>query len=349
MKKRIYVTYTGGTIGMKKSSQGWVPAPGYLQEQMQNSPVFRIEGMPEFTIHEFSPLLDSSNMTPQDWVNIAVDIKEHYSDYDGFVVLHGTDTMAYSASALAFMFEALAKPVIFTGSQVPLCEPRNDARENLIASLIIAADYPIPEICLYFDNMLFRGCRAVKSNSNAFAAFASPNFPALATTGININVNWNLVRKTPMESEALVVHERMDPSVGVLRLFPGITGAAIRNFLRPPLKGVVIQAYGEGNGPADNREVMAALEEANNRGLVIVALTQCWMGTVDLTAYATGLARVGAVSGYDMTPEAALGKLFYLFGKGYSPERVKELVTEDLRGELTKPSPDWPGKRYRSL
>lgn len=333
---------------MKQSSRGWTPAPGYLQEQMQNSPVFHAEGMPEFTIHEFKPLLDSSNMTPRDWARIAVDIKAHYSDHDGFVVLHGTDTMAYSASALAFMFEAMAKPVIFTGSQVPLCEPRNDAQDNLIASLIIAADYPIPEICLYFDNLLFRGCRAVKSNCNAFAAFASPNFPPLATTGININVNWSLIRKPARAPAELVVHEQMDPSVGVLRLFPGITGEAIHNFLRPPLKGVVIQAFGEGNGPTDNQEVMAALEEANDRGLVIVASTQCWMGTVDLNAYETGLARVGAVSGYDMTPEAALTKLFYLFGKGHSPAEVKELVAQDLRGELTKPSDDWPGKRYRS-
>ena len=333
---------------MKQSPQGWIPALGYLQEQMQNSPVFHAGDMPEFTIHEFKPLLDSSNMTPQDWVRIAVDIKEHYSEHDGFVVLHGTDTMAYSASALAFMFEEIAKPVIFTGSQVPLCEPRNDAQDNLIASLIIAADYPIPEICLYFDNLLFRGCRAVKSNCNAFAAFASPNFPPLATTGININVNWNLIRKSAGAPSELLVHEQMDPTVGVLRLFPGITGEAIRNFLRPPLKGVVIQAFGEGNGPTDNTEVMAALEEANDRGVVIVASTQCWMGTVDVNAYATGLARVGAVSGYDMTPEAALTKLFYLFGKGHSPAQVKELVTQDLRGELTKPSDDWPGKRYRS-
>src|SRR5437016_7351897 len=288
MKKRIYIAYTGGTIGMKPSSRGWVPAPGYLYEQMQSNPVFHAKGMPEFTIHEFKPLLDSSNMTPQDWVKIAVDIKAHYAGHDGFVVLHGTDTMAYSASALAFMFEALAKPVIFTGSQVPLCEPRNDAQDNLIASLIIAADYPIPEICLYFDNLLFRGCRAVKSNCNAFAAFASPNFPPLATTGININVNWNLIRKSAGAPSELLVHEQMDPTVGVLRLFPGITGEAIRNFLRPPLKGVVIQAFGEGNGPTDNQEVMAALEETNDRGGVIVASIQCWQGRDDWKSSSTG-------------------------------------------------------------
>src|SRR5437588_435825 len=206
MKKRIYIAYTGGTIGMKQSPQGWIPAPGYLQDQMQNSPVFHAGGMPEFTIHEFKPLLDSSNMTPQDWVRIAVDIKEHYSEYDGFVVLHGTDTMAYTASALAFMLVNLGKPVIVTGSQIPLCEVRNDARENLITSLQIAGGFDVPEVAICFGSRLLRGCRAVKTSARGFQAFESPNFPPLGMCGVDIRINWKNVRPAsglPLEVQDL--------------------------------------------------------------------------------------------------------------------------------------------------
>ncbi|MCU1348290.1 MAG: ansA, partial [Acidobacteria bacterium] len=184
MKKRVYVAYTGGTIGMERTAGGYVPRPGYLQKQMAAMPELRHASMPKFTIHEYAPLLDSSNMTPREWVKIAHDIARHYDDYDGFVVLHGTDTMAYTSSALPFMLHGLRKPVIISGSQIPLCEVRNDARENLITSLLIAATYDIPEVCLYFGGKLLRGCRAVKVSADGFAAFDSPNHPPLGTVGI---------------------------------------------------------------------------------------------------------------------------------------------------------------------
>jgi L-asparaginase len=336
MKKRVYVAYTGGTIGMKRTPDGYVPQPGYLQKQMAAMPELRHESMPSFKIHEYAPLLDSSNMTPREWVKIAHDIAENYDAYDGFVVLHGTDTMAYTASALPFMLHGLRKPVIITGSQIPLCEVRNDARENLITSLLLAATYDIPEVCLYFGGKLLRGCRSVKVSADGFAAFASPNHPPLGTVGIGIEIDWPLVRR-PRGKSHLEVREVAAPVVSALRLFPGISPELVRNVLRPPLQGLVLEAYGVGNGPDQDAAFIAAIAEATARGVVVVDCTQCLEGTVNLGEYATGaaLAGAGVISGFDMTAEAALAKLYYLFSRGWSSARVQREMQRDLQGELT--------------
>src|SRR5438477_1261632 len=321
---------------MRRTRSGYRPEPGYLQQQMAAMPDLRNPSMPPFTIREYTPLLDSSNMTPREWVAIARDIATNYRGYDGFVVLHGTDTMAYTASALPFMLRVLGKPVVITGSQIPLCEVRNDARENLITSLLIAAKYDIPEVCLYFGGKLLRGCRAVKVSASGFAAFASPNVPPLGTVGIDIEIAWDLVRK-PRRRQTLRVDDFGSAVVSALRLFPGISPELVHNVLRPPLQGLVLEAYGVGNGPENDRDFIAALAEATSRGVVIVDCTQCLEGSVDLGEYATGsaLARAGVISGYDMTAEAALTKLYYLFGRGDSPSRVKREMLRDLRGEMT--------------
>ncbi len=337
MKKRVYIVYTGGTIGMQPTAEGYAPAPGYLAAQLAAMPELRDAAMPDYTIHEYDPLLDSSNMTPADWLKIARDIAAHYADYDGFVVLHGTDTMAYTASALPFMLQGLAKPVILTGSQLPLWEVRNDARENLITVMQIAANYAIPEVCLYFGDKLLRGCRAVKVNAVGFDAFDSPNYPPLGTVGIHIDVHWEHILPPPAPG-LLGVQPIGAAHVGTLRLFPGMTADFITNVLRPPLQGLVLETYGVGNGPVNNRAFMAALEDAIARGVVIVDCTQCLKGTVDLEGYATGsaLARIGVVSGYDMTVEAALAKLFYLFSRESDVSIIKQQMQVDLRGELTR-------------
>ena len=336
MHKQVYIANTGGTIGMKKNSAGYAPEPGYLAKQMAAMPEFKHASLPAFTINEYDPLLDSANMTPDDWLKIAQDIAAHHDQYDGFIVLHGTDTMAYTASALSFMLPGLHKPVILTGSQIPLCEVRNDARENLITAMIIAANHSIPEVCLYFGDKLLRGCRAVKVNANGFDAFASPNFPPLGIVGIGIEINWDLVLSDPIK-QPLEVQPCGQSGVSALRLFPGISAEIIGNILKPPLKGLVLEAFGVGNGPAQNREFMIALGEATERGVVIVDCTQCLAGSVDLTGYATGsaLAKIGVVSGYDMTAEAALAKLSYLLNQNLSVTEVKRLMQRNLRGELT--------------
>lgn len=339
MTKRIYIANTGGTIGMKWTADGYATAPGYLAKQMGQISVLNSPSMPDYELHEYDPLLDSSNMTPTDWLKIAQDIADRYDDFDGFVVLHGTDTMAYTASALPFMLEGLRKPVILTGSQIPLCEARNDAHENLVTAMILAAENSIPEVCLYFGDKLMRGCRTVKMSADSFDAFDSPNFPPLGSVGVDIDLNWGTIRQLPPPGTPLTVHPFRENAVSALRLVPGLSADIVRNILQPPLRGLIMEAYGVGNGPDNDEAFIAVLEEASRRGVIIVDCTQCFSGSVDLSDYATGssLAAAGVISGFDMTVEAALAKLLFLLSQELSTETVKTLMQTDLRGELTRP------------
>lgn len=337
MKKNVCILYTGGTIGMKPTPQGYAPEPGYLGRVMASMPDFSSPEMPEYVIREYSPLLDSSNMGPRHWLAIARDIAGLYRDFDGFVVIHGTDTMAYTASALPFMLEGLAKPVVLTGSQIPLCRVRSDGRENLVTALMIVAGTPIPEVCLCFGNRLLRGCRSTKVDAAGFQAFDSPNYPDLGHIGVTIRHHpEHILPARP--ADGLTVHPLSDARVGALRLFPGISADLVANVLRSPLQGLVLETYGMGNGPSNDTELMAVLAEACARGVVIVNCTQCLRGTVDQGGYEAGsaLARAGVVSGADMTPEAALTKMIYLFSLGLPPEDIRTRMPRNLRGELTE-------------
>ena len=336
MRKRVYVAYTGGTIGMTKTGEGYAPAPGFLETRLRAMPELRDVAMPEFVLHEYNPLLDSSNMTPREWLIIARDIFENHDAFDGFVVLHGTDTMAYTASALPFLLQGLNKPVILTGSQIPLVELRNDARENLFTALLLAANYPLPEVCLYFGDKLLRGCRTVKVNATGFDAFDSPNYPPLGMVGIDIQIAWNLVRPPPLTHLDAPPRE-LNATVGALRLFPGISAQLLENVLRTPLQGLVLEAYGTGNAPDRDDALLETFARATARGIVIVDCTQCLRGTVNLNAYATGsaLLQAGVISGTDMTPIAALTKLHYLIGSGGTPEQIRALMQQNMCGELS--------------
>jgi lysophospholipase len=349
---RVLVLYTGGTIGMREGARGFAPAKDFLGEQIAKLPQFHDATLPRFTtppssskkrvrfdIKEYDPLLDSSNMGLDDWARIAGDIGAAYDDYDAFVVLHGTDTMAYTASALSFMLEGLSKTVILTGSQIPLAQLRNDAVDNMLGALTIAGHYEIPEVCLYFRGKLHRGNRVQKIDASGLDAFQSGNFPPLAHVGTEIEVRWDLVR-APSRSDANASHLRvqtaMDPNVAALRLFPGMTAEILAGFLRPPLRGLVLETYGTGNAPDRRTDFLDAIREATSRGVVVVSCTQCHKGSVN-TAYeaAAALADAGVAFGADMTPEAALTKLCWLLGAERSPEEARRAIAEDLRGELT--------------
>ncbi len=334
-KKHIYIAYTGGTIGMQKSDNGYIPVSGFMEKQLAGMPEFHRPEMPEYTIHAYEPLIDSSDMSPKDWQQIADDIKDNYEKYDGFVILHGTDTMAYTASALSFMLENLSKPVIVTGSQIPLAELRSDGQANLLNALHIAANYPINEVTLFFNNQLLRGNRSTKSHADGFNAFTSPNLPPLLEAGISIQVNNQTTVDKKPDGE-FKVHNITPQPIGVITMYPGISHEVIRNTLRQPVNAMILLTFGVGNAP-QNPELLGHLKEASERGVIVVNLTQCLAGKVNMGGYATGcaLAEAGVISGFDMTPEAALAKLHYLLSKNLSYNEVKTEMQKILRDEMS--------------
>ena len=291
-------------------------------------------------IQAFSPLIDSSDVNPECWVRIARMVYDHYDDYDGFVVLHGTDTMSYSASALSFMLQNLSKPVVFTGSQLPVGVLRSDAKENLLTAIEIAAakddegNAIVPEVTIYFEDRLFRANRTTKRNAEHFSAFNSYNYPALAKAGVHITYQPHLVHYSDPK-EPLILHTSFDCNVAVLKLFPGIQQPVVRALLHTRgLKGVVLETFGAGNAPTDKwlyRELKAAVD----RGIIIVNKTQCNTGSVEMGLYAVSLnlMKAGVISGYDITTEALLTKMMLLLGE--NPEHAKELIGQDLCGEMT--------------
>lgn len=335
-KKNIYIAYTGGTIGMKPSERGYIPAAGYLSKTLANMPEFHRKEMPNFTLHEYDSLLDSSDMVPADWQAIANDIAANYDNYDGFIILHGTDTMAYTSSALSFMLENLAKPVIVTGSQIPLAQLRSDGQANLLNALFIAANYPINEVTLFFNNKLMRGNRARKVNADGFDAFDSPNFPALLKAGIHIEVSKNLA-SFPKSSMPLNVAQIKSQPVGMLSLYPGISHKVLTNIIQQPVNALILMSYGVGNAP-QNPKLLSQIEQATKQDIMVVNCTQCLHGKVDMSGYANGklVEQTGVISGLDITPEAALAKLHYLLSQTELSFAEKcALMATNLRGEMT--------------
>ena len=335
--KRVYIANTGGTVGMRPGANGYHNDPGFLSELLQALPELQSEDMPELVLHDYDPLLDSANMSTAHWELIAADIIARYNEFDGFVVLHGTDTLTYTASALSFLLEGLGKPVIITGAQIPLCRIRSDGRPNLIDALLVAAREPITEVCVVFGDRLLRGNRSVKVSADDLDAFRSPNFPQLGRAGTSIEIDHSVLR--PHDGSPLRMHPLTHAHVGTLHLFPGVTAAVVRNAVQPPLQGLIILAYGSGNGPAADVELVSAIADATARGVVVVVGSQCQEATVSLDRYATSAAflAAGAVGLGDMTPVAALAKLYYLLAMGLPPENIRALMPMNLRGEVTAP------------
>ena len=336
----ILLIYTGGTIGMVNDpvTGSLVPIDfGHISEQV---PELRRFG---FNIESvtFDPVIDSSDVSPDTWISIANTISEKYDHYDGFVVLHGTDTMAYSASALSFMLSGLEKPVIFTGAQLPIGVLRTDGKENLITAIEIAAALEnglpaVPEVCIYFENKLLRGNRTIKFSAEHFNAFASPNLPPLAEAGLQIRYNRNLIRY-PTVRRPLTVSTGFDTGVAVLRLFPGIGQGVVRSMLRTKgLHGLILETYGTGNAPTLNW-FLDEIRSFIAGGGIVLNVTQCPAGTVEMGLYETsaGLRSAGVISGRDITTEAAVTKMMVLLGSSLSKEKVATLLSKPLCGEMS--------------
>jgi L-asparaginase len=338
MRDDVFVLSTGGTIGMVDTPEGYAPVPGALEPYLNWIIENARSELPPIAFLELDPPIDSANATPEDWCAVARVLYERRAEHAGFVVLHGTDTMAYTSSALSFLLPDFRKPVVVTGSQIPIARTRSDGRQNLIGALQVAARSDVREVTLLFGEVLLRGNRATKIDAFGLDAFDSPRFPPLAEIGIDIVVNQSLAR-TATEDPRLMAGRL--GKVAATRLFPGFSGSILANLCRAPLQGLVLEAYGAGNGPSNDPEFLAAIEAATAQGIVVVVVTQCARGSVQPGAYATGsaLMHVGAVPGYDMTSEAALTKLAVLLGQGYDPSTVANSMQRDIAGELSRADP----------
>ena len=334
---RVLLIYCGGTMGMTMQDGALSPLKGYLPERIREMPEVHEPSMPELDILEYDPLIDSSDVGPDDWALLVTQIREHYYDYDGFVVVHGTDTMAYTASALSFMLEGLGKAVVLTGSMIPLAAVHSDGRRNLLISMIFAAQLELCEVAIFFNDHLLRGNRATKLDSNGLDAFASPNHPPLATVGVRLSAERAKWRGPPVSR--LRVHTRLETNVVVFHLVPGFDDRAIGALVREAegLKGIVLSLYGTGNGGSKSA-FLRVIADAISKGILVAAASQVHKGRVSLETYEVGrqLLELGVVSAADMTKEAVVAKMAYLFGRGVCGAQLADAMSSDLRGELTE-------------
>ena len=341
MQSRVLLIYTGGTIGMNRNPKTGALEPFDFEHLLHNVPELKQFDLTIDT-HQFNPPIDSSDMTPARWTELSHAIADHYDDYDGFVVLHGTDTMAYTASALSYMLENLTKPVIFTGSQLPIGQLRTDGKENLITSIEIAAAKDksgharVPEVGIYFNGHLLRGNRTTKQSAEEFNAFESFNYPHLVDAGVNITYHTDRMLKPDWE-KPMIPHFRLDNNVIIFSLFPGIREDLVRHIIATPnLKSIVMRTFGSGNAP-QSPWVLQTLKEATQRGKIVINISQCMQGTVEMGRYDTGyhLQEAGVISGYDSTVESAVTKLMFLQSHYQDTEQIRQLMRQSIRGEMS--------------